>query len=526
MVLGDPTLPPLPEDVVLGWTTAAPYDDEALSAAQPVTPLGDDGVAHRLVVLGDSLSHGFKSLAIHDTELSWPVMVAEAMGLDNEEFRRPSYPGPADCPGLPLNVEALLRQLEAHAGTSAPLLGRHSPELAAVTVQLLREVKRYWEHGDGSHDDPTAPPIHNLSIYGWDVRDALTRTREDCHDVLKPGSLLHQLIPHLPSPLTSHDGERAALRVLTASAGEDSSTVGAAERLAKDGIGTLIVELGANNILQTVVKMQLTWTPQGYEKLTPAQRMRAKASATAYRPTHFASDYQELVDRVTAMKARRVVLTTVPHVTVAPLLHGVGTKPTGSRYFARYSRVFVPEAEFDANRDECLSGEACRQIDSAIDSYNAFIVDKVTQARSNGLDWHVFDMCGLLDRLAYRRYYEEPSARPAEFPDVYQLPEALTNLSPWPDTRFFGSDRHGRFQGGLIALDGVHPTTIGYGIVAQEVLVLLDRIGVSLKSKQIDWDAVLASDTMIQAPPRTLSTDLGLLGGLYTTFESLRDLAR
>src|SRR5689334_15865852 len=63
---------------------------------------------HRLVVLGDSLSHGFQSAAIFNTDISWPAIVAYELGwLD--QFRYPVYGGPG---GLPLNLELLLRRLE------------------------------------------------------------------------------------------------------------------------------------------------------------------------------------------------------------------------------------------------------------------------------------------------------------------------------------------------------------------------------------------------------------------------------
>ena len=39
----------------------------------------------------------------------------------------------------------------------------------------------------------------------------------------------------------------------------------------------------------------------------------------------------------------------------------------------------------------------------------------------------------------------------------------------WQTLRYFSSDHLGRYAGGLVALDGVHPTTIGYGLVAHEI---------------------------------------------------------
>lgn len=522
----DPTLPPVPPDLEISWTTRKPVTDDELVKRVPLSiePANLQTMPNPLVVVGDSMTHGFKSLAIHDTDLSWAAMLAEAMGVA-DRFRRPHYEGPADCPGIPLNLEALLRRLEEHAGTSAPLLGVHSPEIAAVALHVLHEVKKYWEDGDGSRFDLLAAYPHNLAIYGWDVRDALSRTADDCRGALDDTTGWRWLHPHLPSLKVSHDGDRAALRVLNGPGGGGVAMIDAAKALGEQGVGVLVVALGANNALGAILKMKVAWTPDEYEQWDARERLAGKNDATVWRPSHFRSDYTELSERIREVNARHVILATVPHVTIAPLLHGFGSKPTGSRYFARYGRVFVSDDEFDPNSDECLSGEACRQIDSAIDAYNAHIVDEVVRARGDGLDWHLFDLCGLLDRLAYRRYLEDPSARPGWF-TPYELPAPLRRLNPWPDTRFFNSDGRGRSQGGLIALDGVHPTTIGYGIMAHEVLQVMKRIGVVPDSKEIDFADVISRDTLVSSPPRTLTADLGLLGHLYSHFESIRELIR
>ena len=77
-----------------------------------------------------------------------------------------------------------------------------------------------------------------------------------------------------------------------------------------------------------------------------------------------------------------------------------------------------------------------RAIDSAIDSYNETIIASVKAARRDGLDWYLFDMGAVLDRLATRRYIDSPWARPAWW-TPYELPAALRRLDPVPTTRFF-----------------------------------------------------------------------------------------
>jgi hypothetical protein len=61
----------------------------------------------------------------------------------------------------------------------------------------------------------------------------------------------------------------------------------------------------------------------------------------------------------------------------------------------------------------------------------------------------------------------------------------------------------------------VHPTTIGYAILAQEVLSILDLAGIpEAHGAAINFTEVLNEDTLLTSPPLSLSTDLHLLGWL------------
>jgi hypothetical protein len=141
----------------------------------------------------------------------------------------------------------------------------------------------------------------------------------------------------------------------------------------------------------------------------------------------------------------------------------------------------------------------------------------------------LFDLGGLLDSLASRRYLEDPAARPSWW-KPYDLPPELKALTPIPNTRFFQSGPEGRTDGGLFSLDGVHPTTIGYGIIARELVrIMNDHARVPFfaqdgavrapASVDVDFARVLASDTLIARPPRAFSSTLALLGWLDETVD-------
>jgi lysophospholipase L1-like esterase len=470
---------------------------------------------HRLVTIGDSLTHGFKSLAIADTSLSWPKILADRLGFG---FPVPFFNAPPDCPGLPWNMEAMLRALETrHGGRLAPL---QLPLLVPDFLHLMKLVDDYWDTGPGFHTPQQTAFNHNLGIYGWDLRDALSKDR---------GLLTRQIRDRPPRvsyfrPGVQDDGQISALRVLAGPGGDTITQVGAAQSLGADldtttgnaGVETLVVMLGANNALRTIVRLGApVWSADGYDDPI------AKDAYTVWRPTHFATEYQRLVTQLKPVRARHVVLSTVPHVTIAPLARGVGAKPPGSRYFPYYTRPWLTDAQFDPGRDKYLTGDDAWAIDSAIDDYNDTIKDQIRTARRDGLDWYLFDLCGLLDSLAYRRYLADLTARPEGFVP-YQLPDPLTRLHPPPDTRFFLSDNGTRSQGGLIALDGVHPTTIGYAIIAAEILRILQTAGVpEAQHTTIDFTQILAADGLLSHPPLSLSADLHILGW----FQELTDWA-
>jgi hypothetical protein len=129
-----------------------------------------------------------------------------------------------------------------------------------------------------------------------------------------------------------------------------------------------------------------------------------------------------------------------------------------------------------------------------------------------GKDWHLFDVAGLLERVASRRYGDDVNARPSWW-TPYPLPKALTDLVPVPDSRFLAADGlGGRASGGLFSLDGVHPTTVAYGVLAQELMNIMAGAGVQFDSPAVDFDRLVRRDTLVRTPPQNLDQTLGLIG--------------
>ncbi len=506
-----------------------PERDPTLGIAVDVDRTGEP--VNRLVTIGDSLTQGFMSAAIFRTDLSWPAVVAYELGLRiGPEYRYPTYEPPSGPGGLPLDLERLVRGLEEVVGER---IDWYEAFRALRYVQArMDDVEDYWERGDGLVLAATDAPYHNLGVYGADVLDVTLLDAD-----LVAERLAEPPEDDLLAQLVEHDNDRAWRTVLescrapngTARTVLDAARAMGDEGLADGGNGpgieTLVVMLGGNNALGSVVHLDVRWTPPDYLDASPRRRLDTKGAFNVWQPAHFQAEWALLVGQLEKIAARHVILATVPQVTIAPIARGWrGKVQRGSRYFPYYVRPWVDDDDFDADRDEHLTDEEAQTVDSAIDAYNLTIIDTVRKARRDGRDWYLLDLAAVLDSLATKRYIEDPAARPPWW-EPYELPVELATLNPVPSTRFFESGPQGRTEGGLFSLDGVHPTTIGYGIVAREVMrIMNDRAGVVFRtpagqvrppaSVDVDFRRVLASDSLISRPPQTISSILSLLGWL------------
>jgi hypothetical protein len=528
--------PGTPDDVVVTNTARQPVEDSTLNINVQLRPAAGKP-RHRLVSLGDSLTHGFKNFAVRDTRLSYPAMIARELGWERE-FRIPLYDSEG---GLPLDLEWLLRALESQVGEQLSGIGEAAVAIGAAR-RLLEAHEDFWERGIGSRFMRQPNINHNLAIYGWDLRDALSRNADTCHE---------ELVEPVDRPwpgLPQNAGALAALRVLESardSGGKALTPLEAAAKLGadgaladsgqplpdEDGIETLTVFLGANNALPTILTLDVKWSRLDYANL------HAKDAYTVWRPTHFAAELRAVAEAIRRIRARHVLWITIPHVTIAPLARGFGGKvDEQSRYFRYYGRPWVKEEAILANPERFphLTAGQVRAVDSAIDQYNEAICEQVRSARGAGLDWHVIDLCGVLDRLALRRYIEHPEARP-DWWTPYEIPQALIDaLGFTPTTEFLRSGPGGVSAGGIVGLDGVHPTTSGYSIIAHECIKVMKRIGVRFatpagverQDPQVDFARVAHEDTLLSRPLKSGVSTLDLLGRLDERFALMAGFER
>lgn len=79
----------------------------------------------------------------------------------------------------------------------------------------------------------------------------------------------------------------------------------------------------------------------------------------------------------------------------------------------------------------------------------------------------------------------------------------------------------------------MHPTTIGYGILAQEVIDVMGGAGVELHHRDgaprtgrvlVDFARLIALDTLISDPPPSIGSNLKLIGWIDQHLGFLRRL--
>jgi len=507
-----------PAEVRIRTQARIPEDDPTLGVRTPPSK-SDPTPRHRLVVLGDSLSLGLQSLGVGNPAFSFPAIIAGELGCYGS-FLQPAFDA---FEGLPLNLEYLTREMESRYAGGAEWW--KSAEL--YTDYLLSQVRQIRERGP----DParaTAGIVHNLAIPGCDIRDVMTMTADTAAESLKQHG-------NGRSRRVSYTGDLLALRVLASARHPDTrrplAPVDAAIQLGNDGgIESLIVFIGFNNALGSVVDLCPRWSCSDYRDLN------RKFQYNIWRPSHFEAELKALVEKIRNVSARHVIWATVPHVTILPIARGVGSDKVrqGSRYFAYYTRPWISDEDFKPDLHPHLTAAQARAIDSAIDQYNDAIGDEVRKAREQGRDWLLLDVAGLLDRLAARRYLHDDRARPTWWKQ-HPIPEEFERLTPPPDTRFFTAGPEGRISGGLFSLDGVHPTTIAYAMLAQEFIrVMQDHAGIEFRDAhgrrrervRIDFSRVIGHDTLISKPPPSMTPDLEALAWTDERLDWVSQLAR
>lgn len=473
----------------------------------------------KIFTIGDSISQGFMSGAAARTDLSYSTLVANLMKLTDYQ-----YPNAWGSGGLPLNLEKVLRALAKQFGSD--INGLDWVTALPLVNRLLDEVEDFYERGIGGENvpDPSgANYFPNVASQGFQVADAWLITPELCQKEIaksnaeggnKDGTFA------LPNAVFY----RTALKVLNPSLNPAFNNCSQIEWLRRhatetqEGVENVLLWLGANNALGTVMGLEIRQTPNKDDLLCMPPDERRQWNL--WHPKDFEIEYRELLDRVDQIMQSnqnsnwQVFVGTVPLVTILPITKGVGSTTLikvepdfdieaseelskaakGQCVYSKYYTYFFRDEEDISKRDMAyLTLADVLHIDDCIRQYNRTIKALVTE-KNNQLGkkrFYIVDISRALQEIAYKRNAGQIQYK---FPDFFDL------QYPGVNTKYYHADAQGRLrQGGIIGLDGIHPTAIGQGLIAYEFLKVMKEAGVA-DSTDLNWQEIFNSDTIYSHP--------------------------
>ncbi len=452
---------------------------------------------HKLVSIGDSLAQGFKNGGIYRTDLSFPAILAKTMDRD-VRFDRPSFSAQA---GIPINMEVLIRGLEDELGSEINLW--NSVQAAQHIYSTLRRIKSYWE----GHlkplktDQPT--PFHNQAVWGFSISDCWLLTEKYCREHIKNTRPKYSVFSVLPDN-AMYTTARLVLNPTFDPARENNSMVDNILELQEDGgIENLIVCIGHNNIVGAVTKLKIEYSEQSDLNSPFSER-----SCTVFRPEHFQHELRTLYEMISVPGIKRVFVPTIPYVSIPPAIRGVkmdGQYPKDG-YFDYYTRFWIWDEDFDPGKHPHLTREDVILLDQIVDEYNHII-----KKTADEFGFITVPVGHFVQAAARRRHLPNKiSPYPPDFiKALRQNPKTSFMVGddgmPNITTDFIKIDKESGLleKGGIFSLDGLHPSTIGYGLIANIYRMSMEKHGVQF-SKEIDWDFIINNETLVTDPPALL----------------------
>lgn len=414
-----------------------------------------------LMAIGDSIYNGTRSLTTNAelAALAVPAQVAQAFGWD---FRTPSYPR-----DVLFDLEDLFRSDRF--------------DLDGLKRSVLENAQAWLDPGRWSADDC----FDNISIAQTTIADqaALTynnnvSTIADLIDDVRQaqGFDFVGVLPALYEAIN-------ASFLLNPS--NDPASVFAdrtpLEILAQRKPKRLLVNIGINDGIWTICLM---------------------ATKDQFKPDAIATDMHDLGVRLSDMRQAgqidRVYLNLLPKPScVANLMPRVdpGALPRGADYF--------PEYLGRLGQIGGLSGAEMKTLDEGVRDLNRRIADDLTET-FGGEGLAFIDAYGMME-LHDNKHYRETREHEIWIKDwrINNVP-----LQRWPH------------KGGLYGLDNLHPTAVGYAILAQAVCRRIEEMEGLAPVAPIDLAAAFRSDSLLTDMPRRLDISL-LLINLVAAFAAL-----
>ena len=206
-----------------------------------------------LFTIGDSISQGFMSGASARTDLSYSTLLSKI--LDQPNYNIPAWPKD----GMPINIETIFRILEKRLGNNIKGLFEW-PVALNIINNYLDELESYYERGEGWPSEFQGEYYHNVSVRGFDIAYSWLIHPELCRQVIKES-------PYSRDNrwgLTNESLLRTAAKVLESGSSSKIKNPTQLDWLEfhhlNEGISNLILWLGSNNALGTVVDLKIIQT--------------------------------------------------------------------------------------------------------------------------------------------------------------------------------------------------------------------------------------------------------------------------
>ncbi|HEX9980202.1 MAG TPA: hypothetical protein VGB50_06525 [Flavobacterium sp.] len=489
----------------------------------------------KLFTIGDSISQGFMSGAAAKTHQSYSTILSRILGASGYNY--PTW----GKEGLPVNLETVFRRLQRRLDTNIAGPIEWIKALSVINT-YLDEVEDYYERGEGCMDECVGKdPFHNVSVRGFDVSHSWQLTPALCREWVekseKNGDNTFGMV--------NESFHRTGYRVLASGAPQENFTQldWLEYHHNNEGVENLVLWLGANNCLGTVLNLKINQTSpdgtafrNGPDSVSYATRQ--KNDWNLWHPEDFRVEYQFMMDKVISIMENnpnqtdyKVFVGTIPLVTICPLIKAVeksgrteqkvqewpvdknNPAPSGISElkdatprdvsYGKYYPYFLFEDNFDITVNH-LNQNDILHIDNCIRKYNRIIQEIVAEANSRigSRRFYLVDISTALSEMALKRNDYQPT---------YDFPEYFDYCYPRVDSRYYGVTRDGQIKaGGLFSLDGVHPTAIGQGLLAYEFLKVMHQAGsfTGQPNTAINWKEIFASDTLYTKP-------VGILGEIY-----------
>jgi hypothetical protein len=458
---------------------------------------------HKLVSLGDSLVQGFQHGAIYRTAHSFPAILAKALHpcirFDQAQFEAGG--------GLPLNMEMLIRSLEPVVG---PTMEPEEWRTAVLHVlKTVRAVRNHWNGKAGDSGKAHYTPYHNQAVWGAGVSDAWVLSDAACAAEIARKKQTLSILGFLPDHAQYVTARHVLNPSLEPAWNQHTMLDNVAWFADNGGIENLVVWLGSNNVVGAVTSLRFAWTAPG-----DAGRMPGRRRGTVTPPEVFHREFSRLAARLAALRIRNVFIATVPYVTLPPLL----ASPCGETGIAKWNAENLTHPWLMRDGEMLpgvpfLTQAEVRLLNDTVDAYNRSISE-------------ICALYGFVTVPLNRMIYRLPASELVSDPTV-AFPTGLQEaLASFPATAHLAGKGGGLTAaypeagatgkltaGGLFSLDGLHPSQTGYALIAYVFMLVMKKHGVAFQNG-IDWKNTVASDSLLQSPPK-------LLGELQTVMQLL-----